>query len=193
MPSKALAAIAVLGLLTACSTTYKPSVVDAKTGLHTTLATVDAGGVIASKTAVRFADYGAVLLVARSNAYPSRLEFLARKELAEMGFDRVVNVAEFRRWADDAKFELPVDKIGIAEIRKFSSTVKPVLVVDVQYGWVGGARHFAGARIVDGRTGESMLTVDHPKTVWLNADDEVIYPMLNELRKWRKRVDSQSS
>jgi hypothetical protein len=67
------------------------------------------------------------------------------------------------------------------------------VVVDVQYGWVGGARHFAGARIVDGRTGESLLTVDHPKTVWLNADDAVIYPMLNDLRKWRKRVDSQSS
>ena len=177
----------------ACSTTYKPSAVDAKTGLYATTASVDPGGVITGRSSVRFADYGGVLLIASSNAYPPRLEFVARKELAEMGFGNVVNVAEFRRWAEDAKFELPDDKFSVADVRKFSATVKPMLIVEMRYGWVGGARHFGGARVLDGRSGETLLTVDHPKTVWLNADDEVIYPVLNELRKWRKRVDSQAA
>jgi hypothetical protein len=63
----------------------------------------------------------------------------------------------------------------------------------MRYVWVGGARHFGGIKVVDGRTGEALLTVNHPKTVWLNTDDEVIYPVLNELRKWQKRFGSQAS
>src|SRR5947208_6822302 len=35
------------------------------------------------------------------------------------------------------------------------------------------------------RSGVSLLTVSHPKGVWMNVDQEVIYPVLNELRKWR--------
>ena len=184
---------AIVGLAVAgCSTTYKPIAIDPKTDLYDTTTSVPPGGVAVADDKVVLSDFGAVLLVADSNRYQWRLECVARRALAELGFRNVVNIEELRRWAEDKKFKLPSDRLTIEEIKGFSGAVKPLLVVDIRYGWLGDTQHYGGLRIVDGRSGVSLLTVSHPKGVWMNVDQEVIYPVLNELRKWHRRVTTKS-
>jgi hypothetical protein len=179
-------------LISGCSTTYKPLSVDSRTGLYDTSTVVAPGGVTTSANSVNLKDFGAVLLVADSNSYPSRLEFVARRALAELGIRRVVNIEEYRQWASDRQFVLPDDKLSNDSIKSFSSAVTPVLVIQVRYGWLGDTQHYGGLRVTDGRTGEALLTVSHPKGVWMNVDQEVIYPVLNELRKWHRATSTKS-
>lgn len=162
--------------------------VDAKSGLYDTSTQVAPGGIVVAKVRVSPADFGAVLLIADSNRYPSRLEFVARRALGELGYGTVMNLQEWRAWAADSKFEVPDDKITGQLLKDFSIRVRPLLIVDVRYGWLGDTQHFGGLRVVDGRTLQSLLVVNHPKGVWMNVDSEVIYPVLNELRKWHREV-----
>jgi len=182
------ALLATAALMVGCSTTYKPMAVDAKTGLYDTSTQVAPGNIASAKTRVSPADFGAVLVIADSNRYPSRLEFVARRALAEIGYGTVMNLQEWRAWAADRKFEVPDDKVTGQVLKDFSSRVSPVLIVDIRYGWMGDTQHFAGLRVVDGRTLQSLLVVNHPKGVWANVDSEVIYPVLNELRKWHREM-----
>ena len=180
-------------LIGGCSTTYKPMVVDPKTGLYDTLSSVSPGGVAIGKTDVAFEDFAAIVLVADSNRYPSRLEFVARKALADLGFRNVINVPELLRWAEDQKFSFSPERITLDALRDFSTTVRPVLIVDVRYAWLGDMHHFGGMRVIDGRSGEALLTVNHPKSIFLSVDQEVIYPVLNELRKWHQKVAAKGA
>lgn len=175
-------------LLAGCSTTYKPMALDAKSGLYDTSTQVAPGGIAAAKLRVSPADFGAVLLIADSNRYPSRLEFVARRTLSELGYGTVMNLREWRAWAADRNFEVPDDKITGQLLKEFSARVRPLLIVDLRYGYLGDTQHFAGLRVVDGRTLQSLLVVNHPKGVWMNVDSEIIYPVLNELRKWHREM-----
>ena len=178
-------------LLCACSTTYKPLALDPKTGLYDTRTTVDAGGVSVAKVRVSPKDFGAVLVVADSNKYPSRLEFATRRALAELGYANVINVQELRDWASDLKFDMPADKITGQVLKDFSVRMKPLLIVDMRYGYVGNTQHFAGLRVVDGRSLQVLLAVTHPKGVWVSVDEEIIYPVFNELRRWHRQMTEQ--
>jgi hypothetical protein len=180
-------ALLVLGI-GACSSTYKPVALDPGTGLYNTLTSVPPGGVAVTEPKIKLDENGVVLLVADSNRYPSRLEFVTRKALADLGYRNVVNVRELRSWADDTKFNFAPDRISIEALKDFSANVRPVLIVDVRYGWLGEVQHYGGLRIIDGRDGTPLLTVSHPRHVWVSVDEEVIYPVLNELRKWHRSV-----
>ena len=184
-----LALIALL--LTGCNTVYKPSAVDG-TGLYPTTVSVDPGGVIVGSEQVDLDAYGAVLLAVDSYTYPPRLEFVVRKALNEFGFRNVVNAAEFRRWAVDREFALKPGPLSDADLRRFSAEVEPVLVVTVRFAAAGGPRQYGWMRVSDARSGDALLTVDHAKTVWVNFDDEVLYPLLNELRRWKQHVGKRS-
>lgn len=183
-----IAGVVLLGaLLIGCSTTYKPLSVDARTGLYATGTSVPPGGVLQGKEKVDPFAFGAVLLIADSNRYPSRLEFVTRRALADLGYPRVVNLQEWRAWAVDKKFALPSDdRITGQVIKDFSNTVTPVLIMEMRYGWLGDTAHLGALRLVDGRNLQSLFSVQHPKRVWMNVDDEIIYPVLNEMRKWHK-------
>jgi hypothetical protein len=190
----ALSLTAAAAALVGCSTTYKPMSVDAATGLYDTRTAVDPGGVTVAKNRVNPAEFGAVILLADSNQFPSRLEFVARRALADMGYTRVVTVREWREWAADSRFPVSEDdKVTGAVLRDFSQRVKPLLIVDVRYAWVGGSRHLGALRVIDGRNLQQLLTVSHPKVVWMNVDDEVIYPVLNELRKWHRQMTTSGA
>jgi hypothetical protein len=191
--ARTLATTLLALVLGACSTTYKPATLDPQTGLYQTRTTVDAGGVITAKTHVAPTDFAAVLVVAESNQYPPRLEFVVRRTLTELGYAKVLNIAEWRAWATDNKFEVPADKVTGQTLKDFSTQVKPLLIVHMRYAWLGGDQHFAGLAVVDARNLESLLTVNHPKTVWLTVDEEMIYPVLNEFRKWHRKMVAQSS
>lgn len=177
-------------LANACSTTYQPAKVDEQTGLYSAIGSVSPGGVSSSSTPVNFNQYGAIVLVADSNQYPSRLEFVARRALADLGFKNVVNIAELRRWAEDSKFHFADDKVTVRDLRDFSASVKPVLIVDIRYAWLGDIHHYAGMRVIDPRNDTALLTVSHPAKLWVSVDQEVLNPVLNEFRKWHRKVNS---
>ena len=189
MNSLRLALLApVLVLLAACGTTYKPLNLDAKTGMYDTTTQVAPGAVSVSKTKVTPSEFAAVLVVTSSNRYPTRLEFLVRHALLDMGYHNVVNITEFREWARDSSFALSSAPLTPATVKAFSSRVSPVLIVDMRFSHVGGTTHQASLRVTDGRSLEPLLQVNHVKTLWASADEEILYPVLNELRKWQQKM-----
>jgi hypothetical protein len=125
-----------------------------------------------------------VLLASNSNLRPANFEFTMRSALAHLHETRVFNRDEFRQLAKDRHFALDDDKLDSATIKRFSEQVAPVLVVDTIYARLGDANWHAALRVIDGRTGELLLVVDHPKLVMLDSANEVLYPMLNQLRRW---------
>ena len=188
---RAAALVALVACAGGCVSQYQPLGVDASTGLYDTSTEVDPGGVARSKTHVDPADFGAVLVLANSNYYPSHLEFTLRRTLVELGYRNVVNLTEWKAWASDRGFAVP-DEVKGETIKEFSARVKPVLIVDMRH-LTGGERVFTGLRVVDGRTLEPLLTVTHPRFVWTSIDKESIYPVLNELRKWQRDVTRKAA
>lgn len=190
---RSIACTAASLALAGCSTLYQPMVLDNQTGLYETSTAVDPGGVRTQKLNGKLGDFGAVLLVVDSNLYPSRYEFTLRKVLAELGHTRVINVTEFRAWAKDRQFDLPIDTLTLEHMRQFSNRVSPLLVVSTSYQLVGDARHQTTLQVIDGRNGTPLLSVDHPRMVWMHVDREAIYPVLNELRKWHRTTSQQTT
>ncbi len=177
--------IALLGcILSACSTHYQTLKVDERSGQYPTSSQVDAGGVLTYDTSVDSRGFPVVLLITNANIRPSGFEFTVRHALAQSGFSRVYTIDEFRLLAADKGFAFADEKIDAEAVRRFSSQVAPVLVVDITYRFVGDARMRSLLIVGDGRTGKALLRVDHHKTVWSDFDAEALYPVLNQLRKW---------
>lgn len=173
-------------LLTACAKNYRALVVDAKSGTYPTSTQVDPGGVLAFVTTVDPKNFPVVILATDATIRPSIFEFTVRNALAQAGLTRVLNIQEFRAYAKDKGFDLSLDPVGKETMRRYSEHTEPVLLINMSYLIVGEARWHALLAVTDGRTGQSLLNVDHPKLVWSDADGEVLYPVLNQLRDWIK-------
>lgn len=180
-----LFAAAVL-LLAGCSSFYHTLKVDDTTGLYPTSSQVDPGGVLAYDTSIDPRMFRYVLLITNSNLRPSGFAFTVRSALAQSGFTRVYSPEEFKQLAQDRGFVFSDDKLTGEAVRRFSSDIGPVLILDYTYRFVGDARMRSLLVVNDGRTGKVLLRVDHPRTVWSNHDAEALYPVLNQFRKWVK-------
>ena len=109
-----------------------------------------------------------------------------RSALAQSGLTRVYTLDEFKQLAQDKGFTFQDDKINAESLRRFSTEIGSVLVVDMTYRFVGDARMRSTLIVGDARTGKTLLQVDHPRLVWSDFDAEALYPVLNQLRKWIK-------
>lgn len=161
---------------------YRPIQLDPQTGLYPTTTQVRPGALLNRKTTVSPATFGVVLLRAKSNYMPANFEYAMRQAFAQMNRPLVMNQAEFDRFAADHNIDAA--RLGDAPVREVSSKVAPVMVVDALFSLESSAYWAGGVRISDGRTGEPLLFVNHTKTVWSDQVNEVLYPMLNELRHW---------
>jgi hypothetical protein len=173
--------------LAACSTHYHTLKADERTDLYPTSTQVDPGGILTFDTSIDPRASAYVLLITEANIRPSVFSFTLRSALAQSGITRVYTPDELKRLAQDRGFKFPDDKINAESLRRFSTEIGPVLVVDMTYRFVGDARMQSVLVVGDGRTGRALLRVDHPKVVWSDFDAEALYPVLNQLRKWIKQ------
>lgn len=176
---------ALLLTICACATTYQPLKVDPKTELYPTSVTVDPGGIETFATSSNPRTFPVVLLLTESTYRPANFSFMIRDALFQAGVTRVYTSSEFRAMAEDQKFALG-DKIDSEVIKRYSATIVPVLVVSASYVNAGDANTVTALSVQDGRSGQMLLKLDHPKMVWWSFDTEALYPVLNELRKWVK-------
>jgi hypothetical protein len=185
--------IMVLFMLGGCPSQYRSVQLDQKTGEYSTSVRVDPGGILKYETNVNPTAFPIVLLATQSNLRASVFEFTMRNTLADLQNVRVMNVSEFRQYAADKEFELPKEKLTPEAIGQFSAQVVPVLVVFAHYVGQGGAKVRFNLNVIDGRSGNVLLAVDHPKTVWSNFDAEALLPVLNVLRRWYTETSTKSS
>jgi hypothetical protein len=182
-----LALVLLTVSLAACSTHYHTLKADELTDLYPTSTQVDPGGILSFDTSVDPRASAYVLLITDANIRPTVFSFTLRSALAQSGITRVYTPEELKRLARDRGFTFPDDKISSESLRRFSTNIGPVLVVDMTYRFVGDARMQSILVVSDGRTGRALLRVDHPKMVWSDFDTEALYPVLNQLRKWVKQ------
>ena len=159
--------------------------VDPKTELYPTSVTVDRGGIEAFVTSSDPRSFPVVLLLTESTYRPANFSFMVRDALSQVGITRVYSAREFRAMADDRKFVVG-DKLDSEVIKRYSAAIEPILVVSAAYIGAGDANTVTSLSVQDGRTGQMLLKLDHPKMVWWSFDTEALYPVLNELRKWVK-------
>jgi hypothetical protein len=183
-------ALALTLQLCGCSPSYQTLRVDPKTDGYSTSTSVDPGGIAASVTTTDPRTFPVVLLITRSNIRPAGLEFTVRNALAQAGITNVYDAEEFSRYCSDRHLTVEPDHLDGDVIRKVSTDLVPVLVVNMSYMLVGEARMHAVLQVVDGRTGEVLLRVDHPRLVWSSFDGEALYPVLNQLRGWIKSSEA---
>ena len=172
--------------LSACSTHFHTLKPDDRTGFYPTSAQVDPGGILKFDTSIDPRNSAYVLLVSESNIRPAGFSFTLRSALAQSGLTRVYTLDEFKQLAQDKGFTFQDDKINAESLRRFSTEIGSVLVVDMTYRFVGDARMRSTLIVGDARTGKTLLQVDHPRLVWSDFDAEALYPVLNQLRKWIK-------
>lgn len=166
--------------LGACST-YAPVKLDEKTGQYATSTQLDPGATRVWETGVNPKEFKLVLLATQTNVYPLRFEFFARSALFDLGLKRVLNVGEMAALLEDKGLG---DKVDPESIRKLSNSGLPVLVVDMRSTWDGDVRRYVTLKAIDGRNGKTLLSLDHPKLIWMDVDPEAHLPVFNALRNW---------
>jgi hypothetical protein len=176
---------ALLAAISACATTYQPLKVDPKSEMYPTSVTVDPGGIETFVTSSDPRSFPVVLLLTESTYRPANFSFMLRDALAQAGITRVYTPSEFRAMAQDQNFAAG-DTLDSELIKRYSATVAPTLVVSASYVNAGDANTVTALSVQDGRTGQTLLKLDHPKMVWWSFDTEALYPVLNQLRRWVK-------
>lgn len=180
--------LACLGLvLGACSTVHVPRAVDGKSGLYATDVEVDPGAVLKFDASFDPMSYKYVVIMAETPIRPSVLSFLGRYVLAQAGIKNVYSLSELADLARDRGLGRSGERMPDGWMFRLARESGPILIVSLDQSHVGGVRWLMRLNVVDVRSGKRLLQVDHLKQLWANLDEEMLYPVLNELLKWIKK------
>jgi hypothetical protein len=171
-------------MLTSCAA-YAPPTVDPKTGLIGAMASLDEGAIQVRNTNVDLRKFRFVHLSAGTNVYPARFEFFVRAALDRAGFRHVLNTNELTQLVTSDPKLAAVQSINdpVAQ-RRLSELAGPILRIDFRSQWDGNVRRYVTLSVVDLSTGNELLRIHNPKTIWMEVDSEAHYPVLNEFQKW---------
>lgn len=170
--------------LTGCASRYRPLQLDERTSQYPAAFKLQPENIRRFDTSVNPNSFPVVLMLSRSNYRPFGFEFMMRSAFAQLQNTRVFNQEEFLRFASDKKFAITRDKLYGETMQRFSKEVVPVLVVDLSTDFANNAQWYGSITITDGRSGEMLFFANLNQTVFSDVDSEVIYPLLNELRRW---------
>jgi len=165
---------------------YQPLKLDPGSGNYPTTNQLDPAAVSVFNTSADPHRYPVVLLVAESNIRPSVFEFEMRSALAQLGIKRVYLVSEFAQLSADNNLPFASRTDPLPAAQAFADKIAPVLVVTMDYEFIGNATVVSNLSVVDARERRSLFVLNQPKKVWSNWDAEALWPVLNELRRWVK-------
>jgi hypothetical protein len=172
---------------------YTPPSFDAKAGRYSAIATVERSNIKVRNTAIDISKYKFILLNVQSNVHPARLEYALRDVINRAGFSQVVNKNEFMKFALKSKNPKLAEMTHPDLYKAIASEVGPFLSVEARAIWPGGAQRFVALRVTDIQTGETLLEINHPKTIWISVDGEAHYPIYNELHAWLVEVTNKKT
>lgn len=180
-----LSLLLALSGLAACATPqYRPLVVDSARQGYPTDIQVAPGAVLVRDTSIHPRQFPVVMLGTSTHYRPTWFQFAMREALAQLGETRVFTPAEFRNLMQDHQQPTDAPQLTMAAVQKFSTEVKPVLIVDIAYVHVDAYRERCTLKVTDGRTGKRLLEVNHLMSSANSREARVLYPVLNELRAW---------
>ena len=125
-----------------------------------------------------------VLLLTDSNIRPTVFAFTIRQALAQSGIFRVFTPEEFLALAKDRGLLTNSNRLTPELVKQFAAAHGDTMIVDYSKKHLGDANFYATLSITDGQNGNQLLRVDHRRLNWSNIDEEVMYPVLNQLRRW---------
>ena len=181
---KIISIFTCLLIISGCSTPYQPLKIDGKSGFYATSVQVDPGGVMIYNTTIDPTKFRFVLLLTDSNIRPTVFAFTIRQALAQSGIFRVFTPEEFLALAKDRGLLTNSNRLSPELVKQFAAAHGDTMIVDYSQQHLGDANFYATLKITDGQNGNQLLRVDHRRLNWSNIDEEVMYPVLNQLRRW---------
>lgn len=177
-------AFAIVFLTGCVGTHYVPPTFDQKESRYKAIASVDKDKIAIRDTSVNLRKFKVVYLAVDSNVHPARLEFLLRDVLTRAGLKNIVNRDELIRVVRKREELNGLVQFDSDALKKISSSVGPVLLINARSMWDGDVRRYVSVRAIDAESGATLLDLNHPKFIWVHVDGEAHYPVFNELHSW---------
>jgi hypothetical protein len=196
--------IFVVLLMHGCAATMPT--INRDSGLYEGVSAIDEDAVQMLDTKVDMKTFKLVLLivddslprgisVTDAGRYRRGVEDLVRNSLADMGFRRVLNLAELTNLTRSDPALASIEHAdNLSAQKQISDMIGPILRIEVStISFVDTVRTSYCLFVTDlsGNYKEYLRVVDK-KIVWWNSLTEVYCPLLNELRKWVRLCSADS-
>lgn len=179
-----LAVVLAALLLSSCAATYRPLVINQKTGYYGSVTKVKSGVISQMDTSFDLRQYRFVYLTVSSDYYIGRLDFMVRQVLFNLGLRHVVNQEELVLMIKDNE---QLSSIGSVSdplaLSRLSEQVGPILSVSFESLWVSSSGT-ATVTITDLSSNKKLLSANNSGLIWTDYASEILYPVFNAMKKW---------
>jgi len=187
----ALAAVALLGALGACSTTMKAAPLTAGGRFDTTDRMTSAELTI--KAPFDRAKFGKMAYVRTANA--TSVGAPAAPALQRFFFESVTNTKAFDTVYDSEGLQKLVIAKGqtdfndnLVGLHNLTKQLGPFLLVEPSVEWKGGYNFEATLKVVDPETTDTLFEAKRKAFNWAGLDKPLFYPMFNAFLDWTQGV-----
>jgi len=177
--------ITLFFLITGCAAPFKPANIDPSTGQFPASVDVDEKYIKIYRPLAGIEEANYIYLRAYSPYGDEAFYCFIKDALLKMGFKEVVSEEELSQMIIQSGLSDHVTSISdLISLSNLAKTTGPFLVLEASVFRIGETVYRFDLQLIEPFSGDTYLEISRIRTVWLDFDNEVNYPILNVIKRW---------
>ena len=168
-----------------CSTTFKPSKVDAA-GVFSTGSKISADGIKINKPFLE--KYKALVYIATYDADGAKFNDFLFESFKNMGvFTEVMRKSDLEHLIIKRNLTDKITNVhDLLALHELERQIGPFLIVQPHVQFMGHFTFSAQLKVIDAESGETVLLLENTAFIWTGLDEPLFYPLFNGFLEWSK-------